>query len=106
MIRRICYSLLKKILLYLAKTVTYVSLVHGENHLSSKSNGWLRSMRRAKNGDDVIRHNEILRNWTQVFGSKYSLLILFTRNETLEFMVGFPKVSPIQSCSQNPNMVS
>ena len=97
MIRRICYSLLKKILLYLAKTVSYLSLVRGENNLSSKSNGWLRSMRRAKNGENVIRHNEILRNWTQILGSKYGLLILFTQNETLEFIVGFSKVSPIQS---------
>ena len=105
MIRRICYSLLKKILL-LAKTISYLSLVRGENNLSSKSNGWLRSMRRAKNGDDVIRHNEIFRNWTKFLGSKYGLLILSTRNETLEFMVGFPKVSPIQSCSQNPHIVS
>ena len=104
--RRICYSLLEKITLYLAKTVSYLSFVHGENHLSSKSNGWLRSMRREKIGEEVIRHNEILRNWTQFLGSKYGLLILFTRNKTLEFMVGFPKVSPIQSCSQNPYTVS
>ena len=62
MIRRICYSLLKKILLYLAKTVSYLSLVRGENNLKSRSNGWLRSMRRGKNGEDGIRHNEILRN--------------------------------------------
>ena len=62
MIRRICYLLLKKILLYLAKTVSYLSLVRGENNLKSRSNGWLRSMRRGKNGEDGIRHNEILRN--------------------------------------------
>ena len=37
MIRRICYSLLKKTLLYLEKTVSYV---HGENHLSSKSRAY------------------------------------------------------------------
>ena len=51
MIERICYSLLKKMLLYLAKTVSYKSLVSRESNLDFKSNGMLQSMRRAKNGE-------------------------------------------------------